>query len=247
MTSIRSLAISQRRLGTRRSCSSTTPTAGCRKSPTTASVKSSAGHGMAPSFAIESFTDVDTDVRQSIERVRHSVFLLAPRPRAAASSTTWTRIGCGRSRRSRDPAPFGGEGGGGRGGFLRTPIWVFGGSAWLRPRLGTASAQHRFRRLVPSQTPDLASRSVRGRTYRPSSDFECEGETAMAATNDEKAAKAPRGRPSGRADRHRAPVRHRLGHEDGRRGRPREGETRSRRARCRSTSRSASAACLAAA
>lgn len=32
--------------------------------------------GMAPSFAIESFTDVDTDVRQSVIRVRHSPFLL---------------------------------------------------------------------------------------------------------------------------------------------------------------------------
>ena len=32
--------------------------------------------GMAPSFAIESFTDVDADVRQSIARVRHSPFLL---------------------------------------------------------------------------------------------------------------------------------------------------------------------------
>ena len=32
--------------------------------------------GMAPPFAIESFTDVDADVRQSIARVRHSPFLL---------------------------------------------------------------------------------------------------------------------------------------------------------------------------
>ena len=32
--------------------------------------------GMAPSFAIESFTDVDAAVRQSIARVRHSPFLL---------------------------------------------------------------------------------------------------------------------------------------------------------------------------
>ena len=31
--------------------------------------------GMAPAFAIESFTDVDADVRQSIMRVRGSVFL----------------------------------------------------------------------------------------------------------------------------------------------------------------------------
>ena len=32
--------------------------------------------GMAPSFAIESFTDVDENLRQSIARVRHSPFLL---------------------------------------------------------------------------------------------------------------------------------------------------------------------------
>ena len=31
---------------------------------------------MSPSFAIESFTDVESDVRQSIARVRHSPFLL---------------------------------------------------------------------------------------------------------------------------------------------------------------------------
>ena len=32
--------------------------------------------GMAPSFAIESYTDVDDNVRQSIARVRTSPFLL---------------------------------------------------------------------------------------------------------------------------------------------------------------------------
>ena len=32
--------------------------------------------GMAPAFAIESFTDVDADVRQSVLRVRRSTFLL---------------------------------------------------------------------------------------------------------------------------------------------------------------------------
>ena len=31
---------------------------------------------MAPSFAIESFSDVDANVRQSMARVRHSPFLL---------------------------------------------------------------------------------------------------------------------------------------------------------------------------
>jgi carbonic anhydrase len=32
--------------------------------------------GVAPAFAIESFTDLDADVRQSILRVRRSAFLL---------------------------------------------------------------------------------------------------------------------------------------------------------------------------
>ena len=32
--------------------------------------------GVAPSFAIESFTDLEADVRQSILRVRRSTFLL---------------------------------------------------------------------------------------------------------------------------------------------------------------------------
>jgi carbonic anhydrase len=31
--------------------------------------------GMAPSFAIESFTNVEADVRQSVARLRHSLFL----------------------------------------------------------------------------------------------------------------------------------------------------------------------------
>jgi len=31
--------------------------------------------GMAPAFAIESFTDVEADVRQSVARLRHSSFL----------------------------------------------------------------------------------------------------------------------------------------------------------------------------
>lgn len=35
-----------------------------------------AATGIAPSFAIESFTDIDSDVRQSVERLRHSRFLL---------------------------------------------------------------------------------------------------------------------------------------------------------------------------
>jgi len=74
---IRSLAISQRRLGTREvmlihhtDCGMQTLTDdGFRAELLEAS-------GIAPAFAIESFTDVDADVRQSILRVRRSNFLL---------------------------------------------------------------------------------------------------------------------------------------------------------------------------
>jgi carbonic anhydrase len=74
---IRSLAISQRRLGTRAvmvihhtDCGMMTITDdGFR-----AELLQDAG--IAPAFAIESFTDVEADVRQSILRVRRSPFLL---------------------------------------------------------------------------------------------------------------------------------------------------------------------------
>jgi carbonic anhydrase len=74
---IRSLAISQRRLGTREvalihhtDCGMLLITDdGFRSELQDAT-------GMAPSFAIESFTDLEADVRQSIARVRHSPFLL---------------------------------------------------------------------------------------------------------------------------------------------------------------------------
>jgi carbonic anhydrase len=74
---IRSLAISQRRLGTDRivlihhtDCGLQLVTDdGFRAELQEAT-------GMAPSFAIESFTDVEADVRQSIVRVRSSPFLL---------------------------------------------------------------------------------------------------------------------------------------------------------------------------
>ena len=74
---VRSLAISQRRLGTNQivlihhtDCGLQLVTDdGFRAELQEAT-------GMAPSFAIESFTDVDEDVRQSIARVRHSPFLL---------------------------------------------------------------------------------------------------------------------------------------------------------------------------
>jgi carbonic anhydrase len=74
---IRSLAISQRRLGTERvmlihhtDCGMQTLTDdGFRAELQDAT-------GTAPAFAIESFTDAEADVRQSILRVRRSDFLL---------------------------------------------------------------------------------------------------------------------------------------------------------------------------
>ena len=74
---IRSLAVSQRRLGTRDvmlihhdDCGMQTLTDdGFRAELQEAT-------GVAPAFAIESFSDVDADVRQSILRVRRSPFLL---------------------------------------------------------------------------------------------------------------------------------------------------------------------------
>ena len=73
---IRSLAVSQRRLGTREvmlihhtDCGMQTLTDdGFRAELQEAT-------GVAPAFAIESFTDLDADVRQSILRVRRSEFV----------------------------------------------------------------------------------------------------------------------------------------------------------------------------
>jgi carbonic anhydrase len=74
---IRSLSISQRKLGTREvmlihhsDCGMQTITDdGFREELREAT-------GVSPAFAIESFVDVDADVRQSILRVRRSEFLL---------------------------------------------------------------------------------------------------------------------------------------------------------------------------
>ena len=74
---IRSLAVSQRRLGTpavmlihHTDCGMQALTDdGFRAELQEAT-------GVAPAFAIESFTDVDADVRQSVRRVRRSPFLL---------------------------------------------------------------------------------------------------------------------------------------------------------------------------
>jgi carbonic anhydrase len=73
---IRSLAVSQRRLGTREvmlihhtDCGMQTLTDDGFRAELQEST------GIAPAFAIESFDDVEADVRQSILRVRHSPFL----------------------------------------------------------------------------------------------------------------------------------------------------------------------------
>jgi carbonic anhydrase len=74
---IRSLAVSQRRLGTREvmlihhtNCGMLSLTDdGFRAELQQAT-------GVAPAFAIESFSDLDSDVRQSVLRVRRSAFLL---------------------------------------------------------------------------------------------------------------------------------------------------------------------------
>ncbi len=74
---IRSLAISQRKLGTREivlvhhtKCGMQTITDDEFRAELQADT------GVAPAFAIESFTDVESDLRQSILRVRRSPFLL---------------------------------------------------------------------------------------------------------------------------------------------------------------------------
>lgn len=74
---IRSLAVSQRRLRTREimlihhtDCGQTKVTDDGFRAELQAET------GVAPAFAIESFSDVDADVRQSILRIRRSDFLL---------------------------------------------------------------------------------------------------------------------------------------------------------------------------
>ncbi len=74
---IRSLAISQRRLGTREvmliqhtNCGMQTITDDGFRAELQEST------GMAPAFAVESFTDLDANVRQSLLRLRQSPFLL---------------------------------------------------------------------------------------------------------------------------------------------------------------------------
>jgi carbonic anhydrase len=73
---IRSLAISQRRLGTREVALIHHTDCGLQLiSDDGFRAELQRDTGMAPAFAIESFSDLDTDVRQSLARVRHSPFL----------------------------------------------------------------------------------------------------------------------------------------------------------------------------
>jgi carbonic anhydrase len=73
---IRSLAVSQRRLGTREVMLIHHTNCGMQ-SLTDDGFRAELQQetGVAPAFAIESFTDVDADVRQSVLRVRRSPFL----------------------------------------------------------------------------------------------------------------------------------------------------------------------------
>jgi Carbonic anhydrase len=73
---IRSLAISQRRLGTREVMLIHHTDCGMQKLTDDGfRAELQDATGVAPAFAIESFTDVDADVQQSILRVRRSEFL----------------------------------------------------------------------------------------------------------------------------------------------------------------------------
>jgi carbonic anhydrase len=73
---IRSLAISQRRLGTREVMLIHHSDCGMQKLTDDGfRAELQQATGVAPAFAIESFTDLDVDVRQSILRVRRSSFL----------------------------------------------------------------------------------------------------------------------------------------------------------------------------
>jgi carbonic anhydrase len=73
---IRSLAISQRRLGTREAMLIHHTNCGMQTlGDDSFRAELLQDTGVAPAFAIESFSDVDADVRQSILRVRRSAFI----------------------------------------------------------------------------------------------------------------------------------------------------------------------------
>ena len=73
---VRSLAVSQRRLGTTEVMLIHHTDCGLQKVTDDGfRAELQRSTGMAPAFAIESFTDVDADVRQSIVRIKRSLFL----------------------------------------------------------------------------------------------------------------------------------------------------------------------------
>jgi carbonic anhydrase len=79
---IRSLAISQRLLGTREIMLVHHTDCGMQKITDDGfRAELQAATGVAPAFAIESFVDLEADVRQSILRIAHSPFLLQRRAR----------------------------------------------------------------------------------------------------------------------------------------------------------------------
>ena len=74
---IRSVAVSQRRLGTRSVMLIHHTDCGMQKLTDDGfRAELQQATGVAPAFAVESFTDLDADVRQSILRVRRSEFIL---------------------------------------------------------------------------------------------------------------------------------------------------------------------------
>lgn len=73
---VRSLAVSQRRLGTRETMLIHHTDCGMQKLTDDGfRAELQEATGVSPAFAIESFSDVDADVRQSILRVRNSPFV----------------------------------------------------------------------------------------------------------------------------------------------------------------------------
>ena len=97
---IRSLAISQRLLGTRRSSSSTTPTAECSPSPTTEFKKSIQDEtGIKPGWSAEALPDLNENVLQSIARIKASPFV----PNKESVRGFVFDVATGRLREAQDP------------------------------------------------------------------------------------------------------------------------------------------------
>ena len=99
---IRSLAVSQRRLGTREVMLIHHTDCGMQKITDDGfRAELQQTTGMAPAFAIESFSDVDANVRQSVLRVRRS-FPGSPRRRS------WVRLRRRRPRATRGRGTYSG-------------------------------------------------------------------------------------------------------------------------------------------